>query len=278
MSKATRHPVYYFNASSHVFQVENTLYKLCSSILSSASNVFRDMFAAAQNSGQMELDGMSDDKPIHLEGISWDAFELFLELTFGRMHAGSYTLDELTKFLQFCDMYQCCHAREFIVSRVFAARFRFHPAQLINLAIKYHQLAETPITEITHAHRELMGNEVFLNVVYVQAALDHHRRIVAAEEPRILMHSNDCDDPTGCSEDWHTTWWNGMGCFLLDGRNPQPYGDAVKRFKDMLFGRVSEGCKDLMFKILDDGAAFRHAEHFVTEACQFLLEKLVYEP
>ncbi|KIK32244.1 hypothetical protein CY34DRAFT_101927, partial [Suillus luteus UH-Slu-Lm8-n1] len=83
MSKATRHPVYYFHASSHVFQVENMLYKLCSSILSSASNVFRDMFAATQNSGQMELDGMSDDKPIHLEGISRDAFELFLELTFG---------------------------------------------------------------------------------------------------------------------------------------------------------------------------------------------------
>ncbi|KAG1738584.1 hypothetical protein EDD22DRAFT_852048 [Suillus occidentalis] len=110
MSKATQHPVYYFHASSHVFQVENTLYKLCSLILSSASNVFHDMFAATQNSGQMELDGMSNDKPIHLEGISWDAFELFLELTFGRICTGSYTLNELTKFLQFCDMYQCCHA------------------------------------------------------------------------------------------------------------------------------------------------------------------------
>jgi hypothetical protein len=194
------------------------------------------MFAATQNSSQMELDGMSDDKPIHLEGIFWNAFELFLELTFGRyvdalallfshfiictrIRTGSYTLDELTKFLQFCDMYQCCHAREFVVSRVFAARFRFHPAQLINLAIKYHvrslfpftfqSLAETPITEITQAHWELMGNKVFLNVVYVQAALDYHCRIVAAEELRILMHSNDCNDLVGCSEDWHATWWNG---------------------------------------------------------------------
>ncbi|KAG2088633.1 hypothetical protein BD769DRAFT_1680265 [Suillus cothurnatus] len=143
------------------------------------------MFAATQSSSQIELDSMSDDKPIHLEGISWDAFELFLELTFGRMRASSYTLDELTKFLHFCDMYQCCHAREFVVSRVFAAHFHFHPAQLISLAIKYHihslfpfafqQLAKTPITEITHAHQELMGNEIFLNLVYVQAALDHHR-------------------------------------------------------------------------------------------------------
>ncbi|KAG1824581.1 uncharacterized protein BJ212DRAFT_1295719 [Suillus subaureus] len=111
MSKATRHSVYYFHTSSHILQqVENILYKLCSLILSSASNVFHDMFAATQNSGQMELDSMSDDKPIHLKGISQDAFELFLELTFGRMHAGSYTLNELTKFLHFCNMYQCCYA------------------------------------------------------------------------------------------------------------------------------------------------------------------------
>ncbi|KAG1801244.1 uncharacterized protein BJ212DRAFT_1286628, partial [Suillus subaureus] len=130
----------------------------------------------------------------------------------------------------------------------------------------------------THAHQELMGNKVFLNVVYVQAALDHHHQIVAAEEPRILMHSNDCGDPAGCSEDWHATWWNSIGHFLLNGRNPQPYGDAIKCFKDMLFGHVSEGCKDLMFKILNEGVAFHHAEHFITKACQFLLEKLVYKP
>ncbi|KAG1843331.1 hypothetical protein DFJ58DRAFT_665347, partial [Suillus subalutaceus] len=108
--------------------------------------------------------------------------------------------------------------------------------------------------------------------------LDSHRRIVAAEEPKILMHSNECQDPTGCNEDWHTIWWNGMGRFLLDGRNPQPYDDAVKCFKELQFGCVSEGCKDLMFKILDQGAAFKHAEQFVSETCSFLVEKLVFEP
>ncbi|KAG1855819.1 hypothetical protein C8R48DRAFT_776188 [Suillus tomentosus] len=142
------------------------------------------MFTAAQYSGQKELDGMSDDRPIHLERISWEGLELFLEHTFGRMCTGSYTVNELTKFLHFCNMYQCDHAREFVISRMFSAHYRFHPAQLINIAIKYHvysifsftfqQLTETLITEITHAHRELMGNDVFLNVVYVQAVLNHH--------------------------------------------------------------------------------------------------------
>ncbi|KAG1830107.1 hypothetical protein EV424DRAFT_1315804 [Suillus variegatus] len=242
-----------------------------------------------ENSRQPEVDGMCDEKPIHLNGISRETFELFLEFTFRRyVDILCFYIDELSKFLRFCDMYQCSHAHEFVISRISSARYRFHPAKLINLAIKYHvrsifpyafqQLAETPITELTHAHRELMGNEVFLNVIYVQAALDSHRRIVAAEEPKILMHSNECQDPTGCNEDWHAIWWNGMGRFLLDGRNPQPYDDAVKRFKELQFGRVSEGCKDLMFKILNQGAAFKHAQQFLSETCSFLVEKLVFEP
>lgn len=66
------------------WQVENTLYKLCSSILSLASNVFHEMFTAAQHSGQKELDGMNGDRLIHLEGISREGLELLLEHTFGR--------------------------------------------------------------------------------------------------------------------------------------------------------------------------------------------------
>ncbi|KAG1847638.1 hypothetical protein DFJ58DRAFT_843092 [Suillus subalutaceus] len=100
----TRHPIYYFNVSGHIFQVENTLYKLCSSILSVSSNVFHDMFSTMENSRQPEVDGMCDDKPIHHNGISRETFELFLEFTFGRMCTGSHSIDELSKFLRFCDM------------------------------------------------------------------------------------------------------------------------------------------------------------------------------
>ncbi|KAG1827298.1 uncharacterized protein BJ212DRAFT_1257044, partial [Suillus subaureus] len=105
-----------------------------------------------------------------------------------------------------------------------------------------------------------------------------HHRIIAAEEPKILMHSHNCQDPTACNEDWHGIWWNGMGQFLLNGRNPQPYSDAVKCFKELKFGQVSEGCKELMFKLLDQGAAFHHAEHFISEACHLLVVKLVFKP
>jgi hypothetical protein len=52
---------------------------------------------------------------------------------------------------------------------------------------------------LTARHRELIGITVFANLVYVQAALEEHRRIVATEEPKILMHANDCRDPVGCN-------------------------------------------------------------------------------
>ncbi|KAG2048596.1 hypothetical protein BDR06DRAFT_844926, partial [Suillus hirtellus] len=86
-----------------------------------------------------------------------------------------------------------------------------------------------------HAYQKLMGNKVFLNVIYVQAALDSHHQIVAVEELKILMHLNECQDPTSCNEDRHIIWWNGMGQLLLDGRNPQPYNDTIKHFKELQF-------------------------------------------
>jgi hypothetical protein len=39
--------------------------------------------------------------------------------------------------------------------------------------------------------------------------------------------------------------------------------EAVKRLRDMQFGR---GCKDLMFKMIKQGAAFNHADKFIDEA------------
>ncbi|OJA10963.1 hypothetical protein AZE42_08486 [Rhizopogon vesiculosus] len=213
-------------------------------------------------------------------------FELFLEHAFGRTRAsGQYTIEELSSFLHFCDMYQCSHLRDFVISRIQANSYRFHPSQLITLAVKYHtrelfprafkRLVDTPIAQLTAQHRELLGTTVFTTLVCMQAAVEEHRRTVATEEPRILMHASDCQEPVGCNEDWRYLWWTGMGRFLLDGRNPQPYREAVKRFKIMPFGRVGRGCKELMFKILERGTAFHYADQFIEHACDRLVEQLI---
>ncbi|KIJ59589.1 hypothetical protein HYDPIDRAFT_33029 [Hydnomerulius pinastri MD-312] len=298
-TEVSHHPQYYFDDGSHVFRVENTLYKLSRTNLSRHSHVFADMFGAGKTQSGSEgtaavvagsnTEGASDDQPILLPDLSASTFDLFLEHHFGYPRLQSrYTKEELARFIAFCDKYHCPQTKAFVVHRLQAASWRFHPAELIQLAVTYNapglfhlafkELMDISVTQLSKLHRAMMGIEVFTAFVLAKTVLDDHCRIIAAEEPRIMTHAEDCQDPAACEEDWHAVWWNGMGRFLLDGRNPQPYGEAVKRFKEMHFGRVGEGCKDSMFRFIGQGTAFEFAEHFVNELCDHLVRQLLFEP
>ncbi|KAF9236043.1 hypothetical protein BU15DRAFT_77351 [Melanogaster broomeanus] len=284
--ETSRHRLYYFDDGSHVFRVKDTLYKLSWCMLSRHSQVLADMFEVGRGSSS---EGQSDNYPIQLPDLSTSTFDLFIGHHFGYPRLESeYTNEELERFIAFCDKYQCSQTKVFVVNCLKAARRRFHPAEIIGIAVSYtipelfrlafRDLTEVPIPELTKLHRIKMGSEVFIAVAYAKALLDTHYRIVAAEEPPIRTHANDCQDSASCEEDWHAIWWNGMGRFLLDGRNPQPYRAAVRRFKEMRFGRVGKGCKEAMFKLIDEGAASKAAEHMITEVCDRLVWKLLFEP
>lgn len=118
-----------------------------------------------------------------------------------------------------------------------------------------------------------MGYDVFIALVYAKSALDEHAQIIANEEPVILSHATDRQDPIACEEDWRAVWWNEMGRFLLDGRNPKPFSDAVERFREMQFGRMGAGCQKLMFRILERGVGFRYADAFVSNICDGLVNE-----
>lgn len=294
-SNLTRHPLYYFPNANHIFQVENVLYKLLDDVLAADSVVFRDMFSIPKPSKQLDTgvpivtEGKVDTCPIVLGDVEVQTFDMYVEHLFGRPRPGSsYSHAELKDFLHFCDKYQCEMTRKFVINRINAAKFGFHPADILNLGLQYqikdffifgfNQLLDIPLTQITKEHRGLMGHDAFIGLVYSKALLDEHSRIVAAEEPQILSHADGCQDPLACEEDWHSAWWNGMGRFLLDGRNPQPYYEAVKRFKEFDFGRVNHGCKLLMFSIIDRGEAFDYADNFISDICQRLAVQLIFEP
>ncbi|KAG6328140.1 hypothetical protein ID866_10949 [Astraeus odoratus] len=123
-----------------------------------------------------------------------------------------------------------------------------------------------------------MGYEVYTGVAIAKTVLDEHCHLLAMEEPPILSHANDCHDLVGCMKDWYGIWWNGMGCFLLDGRNPQLYDEAVKCFKELHFGQVSLGCKAQMFCIIDSKRAFDYADKFVDDICKQLVHQMIYKP
>jgi len=160
----------------------------------------------------------------------------------------------------------------------------YHPAELIQLGCQFNipklfkrgfrSLLDIPLKQVSKEHRLEIGNDAFVALVYAKSLLNKHSCIIASEELVILTHAVDCQDPIACQEDWHSVWWNGMGCFLLDGRNPQPFGDAVKRFQQMEFGRMGTGCQKLMFQILGRGVGFRYADVFITEVCNVLVDEL----
>jgi hypothetical protein len=166
-------------------------------------------------------------------------------------------------------------------------KFHFHPAKLIQLCFEFRtiyffnsafsRLVETRLHELTLEHRAMIGPEVMQAVAETKEALEEHRRIVASEPPIISTHSPDCHDHEQCSNDWYAVWWNGMGRFLLDGRNPLSYDEAFRRFEVLKFGRMGDGCKDDMLKLVKDGLGFAHGYTCVDSVTSRLLNKLELE-
>ena len=189
----------------------------------------------------------------------------------------SYSHEQLRNLLQFADKYRCPATRLFAIDHIWDARYSYRPSELIQISFQFHvpkffkrgfrSLLDMPLKAITKDLRLEMGNDAFVALVYAKSVLDEHTRIIASEEPVVLAHANDCQDAITCQEDWHNVWWNGMGRFLLDGRNPQPFSDAVKHFRKMQFGRMGNGCQKLMFDVLERGVGFQHANVFIADIC-----------
>ncbi|KAG6330967.1 hypothetical protein ID866_8122 [Astraeus odoratus] len=179
-------------------------------------------------------------------------------------------------------------SHNFVMNHIIDMKFHFNPTKLLDLGVTYNvceffefefkQLVECPLTWITKEHHLLIGPKVYAGVAISKTILDKHCHLIVAEEPPALVHSDDCHDHKGCEEDWHITWWNEVGHFLLNGRNPQPYSDAVKNFKELHFRCMSISCKTKILYIIDSGMAFGYADKFVEEICSGLVGQVIYEP
>ena len=88
--------------------------------------------------------------------------------------------------------FQCSsYTRDFVISCIKKRQFALHPSELVCLGIDYEnrelftlgfdRLIQTPWMGIENRHREFMGLDVFITLVYLKALLDEHCRIVAVE-------------------------------------------------------------------------------------------------
>ncbi|KAI5982690.1 hypothetical protein EDD15DRAFT_2202620 [Pisolithus albus] len=190
--------------------VEDTLYKLYHPVLVEESICFVNLFDAGSHGPDMR-EGKLDEHPIHLEGVSTEVFDMFVQFKFGcPCPCEAYMNKDLKDFLEFTQKFQCSSfTHDFLIH----IGINYKIPDIFTLG--FNQLVPTPWTDIENTHRDFMGSEVFTMLVYVKALLDEHCHIVAAEPP-MMRHAPNCLDKKACAEDWWVVWWNSTGQLLLD--------------------------------------------------------------
>jgi hypothetical protein len=113
---------------------------------------------------------------------------------------------------------------------------------------------------MTTEHKLLIGPRVLQVIAETKEIVEEQKRIVACEPPIIRTHDSSCLNADHCNDDWYAAWWNGMGRLILDGRNPLSFEEAFKRFEILKFGRMGEGCKKEMLKLVKAGFGFSHCD------------------
>jgi hypothetical protein len=139
------------------------------------------------------------------------------------------------------------------------------------------RLISARINDISDAECHAVGSIVWNTMFKVKERLDVHRRIIACEAPP-MVHAGTCRKQKRCEEDWKQLWWNGMGRFLLDGRNPQPYKDAVERFEKLDIGEINLDCWRAVLFIVKGQSAFEHERKLITRTANDLAKLLIVEP
>ncbi|KAJ6568792.1 hypothetical protein B0H19DRAFT_939417, partial [Mycena capillaripes] len=176
----------------------------------------------------------------------------------------------LLRVLELSQYFLSQPTRELVLGVIKSRSYNFRPAELIHLSYKYHtkalfavafqRLASLRLRDLTEQDVDWMGMQTYVALARLKEALQQHRCILAAEAPEFdpvhgVAHGPDCRDHDSCSRDWRTTWWNGMGRFLLDGRNPLTWTDGMQQFEHLNFGEMDPTCRMKMLDVVrtEDG-------------------------
>ncbi|KIJ09215.1 hypothetical protein PAXINDRAFT_17683 [Paxillus involutus ATCC 200175] len=264
------------------------LFKVHESILSEKSEVFQDMFQAQNEVGALMIpitDGRMEAAPVVLPPtISKTAFELFFVWHPDSKKAPN---DVVFQLLELSHMFFSNDVREIAIKEIDDRRTSIRPCHLISISMEYNigklfkyafrRLVKARLDDLMDNEYTMMPLQLWAAILKAQSTLQVHRRIIACESPP-MAHPAGCPDPDDCALDWHQLWWNGMGHSLLDGRNPQSYKDALKRFEELLLsdvGKVSPACLHSVMVTVRSGSAFHEEESFIERAAKKWADKLL---
>ncbi|KAF7361486.1 hypothetical protein MSAN_01181900 [Mycena sanguinolenta] len=286
-----------------VFRLNNTLYKLDPAAISRSSPYLEGLCKAPGPGGTPQES--SEAEPISLIQVDNAEFEIFLSIAYGRPPKaeswphGSAAVPSLLRLLELARYYLSPATKEFVFEVLWTRRHYIPAAKLVNIGLVYGSkplfkcgfgaLASMRLRDLTSLDVDLIGLEVYVALARLIEALQEHRHILAAEEPQFRdgvqqlgnfdgndtpAHSPSCRDNEACAVDWHQAWWNGMGRFLLDGREPLTWTDSFDQFKGFEFGRMDPLCISRMLARVKKADGNGHMFTMVDQVAAKLMEKI----
>ncbi|KAJ6462902.1 hypothetical protein C8R45DRAFT_1107971 [Mycena sanguinolenta] len=279
------------------YPVQHTLYKLDPNAISRSSRYLRDLCRVP--GPNLSKQKSSDEAPIVLINAEPAEFEIFVALAYGRPPKvdhwvkGYDSIPPLLRLLELGRYFISPATKEIALSHLKPRSLYLPPAQLIHISFTYGvqflfgpafmRLVMMDLRDLTDQHVEWIGLRVYVALARLKEAIQQHRCILATEEPQFRKktgdespaHSAACTGYSGCEEDWHCAWWNGMGRFLLDGREPQTWTDSLRRFEDFKFGRMHPDCVKIMFEKVTGAGGYGHIFDMINSVAAQLKGEIV---
>ncbi|KAG8786810.1 hypothetical protein FRB91_003380 [Serendipita sp. 411] len=182
---------FYFSDGNVVFLVERTLYRIHRSVLGRNSPFFRNLFAISASAEGKDVEGSSDENPLHLPHILVDQFDAFLSTVYPNWRPLVPSTDALINILCLATKWEFASTRsyaiELLTSRSLSPVLRIELARAYDipswLLASYVELARlrTPLNE---ADADRLGLPTLLRLGRAREAILRQRFTRALEMPK----------------------------------------------------------------------------------------------
>ncbi|KAF8998157.1 hypothetical protein BDQ17DRAFT_1309371 [Cyathus striatus] len=255
VTQAVRHDYFCFDGGSHIFQVENTLYKLYQDLLSRASDFFANMFKVPQPEGTQNS-GSTDSYPIILPDIEVREFDNFLAWLIPSIPRVDRNVEYWADVLRIADLYMVERAQEEARQEI-QTRVRYlkeKPALVMSLALRFdlrdwynyafRAFLQESMLNISRADAEKIGMGCVLAIFKTHALIQEYRQSFAFIPPKV-HHAPHCRDRQGCAAALDDGWWKQVGRDLLNPRYPISCTDVLEKLDSYWFIGMGPECWNL---------------------------------
>ncbi|OCH85755.1 hypothetical protein OBBRIDRAFT_784424 [Obba rivulosa] len=284
-AQPTRSTEYYFDDGTHIFRVQNTLYKLHAGILAKRLDMFNSMFSLPITSQNMP-EGRSDDRPLYPPQTSAKEFEYLLRYIYSEWEAPPHALDYLIAVLKLSSQWDLPSGRRWALHHLQDIQNQIPAALQLKLARMYNiedwirpalaRLVRTPLKNLTFEDRGFLGPEAVFFIARVREGLENLRKTIAVVAPEIEnKRSPDCSTSQHqvCMRVWSDAWFRKITRKLI---HPHPLVamhmfEGIDQVKKLDLSGMTPGCRERAISFVEVVNAFAEENHLIDQAVQMFV-------